>query len=53
MPDSELRPYCFDLSILDLYLPLQHGAALVLTGSRIHSGAGEIRRNLIAALPGL
>ena len=39
-PSSEDRfsshaPFHFDLSILDLYLPLKHGATLVLIGSRL------------------
>jgi len=32
---SSHAPFHFDLSILDLYLPLKHGATLVLIGSRL------------------
>jgi amino acid adenylation domain-containing protein len=46
-PDEKERfsshaPFHFDLSILDLYLPIKHGATLVLIGSEIGKDPGRL-----------
>jgi amino acid adenylation domain-containing protein len=46
-PDSSERfsshaPFHFDLSILDIYVPLKHGATLVLIGSEIGKDPGRL-----------
>lgn len=47
VPDSAERfsshaPFHFDLSILDIYVPLKHGATLVLIGSEIGKDPGRL-----------
>ena len=39
---SSHAPFHFDLSILDLYLPLRHGATLVLIGSRLGKDPAQL-----------
>ncbi len=39
---SSHAPFHFDLSILDLYLPLKHGATLVLIGSRLGKDPAQL-----------
>jgi amino acid adenylation domain-containing protein len=39
---SSHAPFHFDLSILDLYLPLRHGAAIVLIGNELGKDPGKL-----------